>query len=128
MSFKFSRCLCLQLPDLDLAVKFYQNVIGLKLISRKGNSAEFKAEQFRFFLDRRASMGPIFEFLVPNVEVAKEQLLKVGCKIVRWKGKEDCCYMREPLVLCSICMRSQKHSKSVRSLRNFEELKYTTFK
>ena len=96
MPFKFSRCLCLQLPDLDLAVKFYQNVMGLKLISRKSDSAEFKAGQFRFFLDRGVSMGPIFEFLVPDVEVAKEQLLKVGCKIVRWEGKEGSCYMCDP--------------------------------
>jgi len=86
----------LQLPNLDRAVEFYQSVMELELVSRKRDSAEFKTGQFRLFLDKGASMGPIFEFLVPNVEVAKKQLLKVGCKIIRWEGKGGCCYMRDP--------------------------------
>ena len=41
-------------------------------------------------------MGPIMEFLVPDAEAAKEELLKAGCKIVQWEGKGRNCYMRDP--------------------------------
>jgi hypothetical protein len=36
------------------------------------------------------------EFLVPDVEVAKEELLQLGCEVVRWEGAGGPCYLRDP--------------------------------
>ncbi len=58
---------------------------------------ELKAEPFRLFIDQGEQLGPIMEFLAPDVDVAKRELLKAGCEIVRWVGKRSCCYMRDPL-------------------------------
>lgn len=96
MLFKFSRCLCLQLPDVDQAVEFYQKVLGLKVVQKEGDTVELDAEPFRLFIDKGQPLGPIMEFLVLNVEAAKDELLKAGCKIVRWEGKDGCCYMSDP--------------------------------
>jgi catechol 2,3-dioxygenase-like lactoylglutathione lyase family enzyme len=96
MPFKFSRCLCLQTPDVDRAVAFYHRVMGLEVTYRDGNNAELEAGSYRLFIDQGPCLGPIMEFLVPNVEVAKEELLQVGCEVVRWEGAGGCCYLRDP--------------------------------
>jgi len=94
--FKFSRCVCLQVPDLDKAVAFYTRIMGFKISSEKENTAELKAGPFRFFLDKGEFLGPIMEFLVPDVEAAKQELLEAGCRIVLWEGKGNRCYMKDP--------------------------------
>lgn len=94
--FTFSRCVCLQVPDLDKAVAFYTETMGFKISSEKENTAELKAGPFRLFLDKGEFLGPIMEFLVPDAEAAKQKLLKAGCRIVLWEGKGNRCYMKDP--------------------------------
>ena len=96
MPFKFSDCLCLQLPDLDQAVAFYHRIMGLEVTYRGEDNAELQAGSYRLFLDRGDRLGPIMEFLVPDVEKAKEELLQAGCEVVRWEGAGDSCYLRDP--------------------------------
>lgn len=96
MSFKFSRCVCLQTPDMDKAVEFYSKILGLKIVHREEGTVEMKAEPFKIFLDKGEFLGPIMEFLVPDVENARKELLEAGCQIVRWEGKGGCCYVRDP--------------------------------
>jgi len=91
MPFRFSQCLCLQTPDLDRAVAFYHRVMGLEVTYREGNGAELEAGPYRLFIDQGAHQGPIMEFLAPDVEVAKEELLQVGCEVAG-----GCCYLRDP--------------------------------
>ena len=97
MPFKFSRCLCLQVLDLDRALAFYHDVLGLEVVNQDPDGFELKAEPVRLFLDRGPHLGPIMEFLVPDVEKAKEELLHSGCQVVRWEGPGGCCYLRDPL-------------------------------
>ncbi len=96
MPFKFSECLCLQTPDVDRAVAFYHRVLGLEVAYREGDSAELRGGAFRLFLDRGPKQGPIMEFLVPDVEIAKEELLQAGCEVVCWEGAGGLCYLRDP--------------------------------
>jgi len=96
MRFKFSRCLCLQVPECDRAVEFYQKVMGLEVVKRDKESVEFRAGQFRLFLDEGHLMGPIMEFLVPHLEAAKVELMEAGCEVVQWEGEGGRCYMRDP--------------------------------
>lgn len=96
MPYKFSSCICLQTPQRDEAKEFYEKVMGLKVASLDKGSVELEAEQNRLFLDMGDPLGPILEFLVPDVEAAKEELLAHGCEIVMWEGKGGCCYLRDP--------------------------------
>lgn len=97
MPYKFSRCICLQTPDYEKALEFYHKTMGLELCGQIEGSAELKAGQNRLFIDKgESTLGPILEFLVPDVEVAKEELLGAGCEVVIWEGKGGCCYMRDP--------------------------------
>ncbi len=96
MAFVVSRCVCLQVPDFREALEFYEKVMGLTVKSREGRSVELEAGPLRLFLDEGPTMGPIMEFLVEDVEAAKEELLRAGCQVVRWEGRGGCCYMRDP--------------------------------
>lgn len=96
MPFKFSNCLALQVPDLDRAVAFYHRVMGLEITFHEKDGAELHAGPYRLFLDPGAHLGPIMEFLVPDVEIAKGELLEVGCEVVRWEGAGGACYLRDP--------------------------------
>lgn len=69
---KFSRCICLHVPDHSRAAEFYQKALGLEVISREGTTIELRAEPFRLFFDQGTLLGPITEFLVPDVETAKK--------------------------------------------------------
>ena len=96
MPFKFSKCICLQVPDLNRALEFYTKVMGLEVVHWEDDSAELQAGQCRLFLDKGKLMGPIIEFLVPYVESAKVELVEAGCEVVQWEGKGGRCYMRDP--------------------------------
>jgi predicted enzyme related to lactoylglutathione lyase len=96
MQFRFSRCICLQVEDVEQAKDFYKNVIGLEE-NGESEATEFIAGVNRIFLDQgNTAMGPILEFVVSDIEAAKEKLLQAGCQVVRWEGKGNCCYMRDP--------------------------------
>lgn len=96
MPYTFSNCICLQLPETEDALEFYEGVLGLRVVGREEGSFELEAEQNRLFLDRGEHLGPILEFLVPDLEAAREELLSKGCEVVKWEGKEGCCYLRDP--------------------------------
>jgi catechol 2,3-dioxygenase-like lactoylglutathione lyase family enzyme len=99
MQFKFSRCFALQTPNTDTAIEFYKNVMGLELVESIANTIELRAGQFRFFIDQGPAMGPIMEYVVQDLDAAKEVLLGAGCQIVRWDGKGNSCYMKDPFGL-----------------------------
>jgi len=95
MPFKFSRCICLQTPRFEPAVNFYRDVLGLDPVEAGEGSAELMAGSNRLFIDEGARMGPILEFLVPDLDAAKEELLAKGCPVVVWEGKGGRCYLRD---------------------------------
>lgn len=94
--FKFSRCLCLQTPDVGQAVDFYRSVLGLPLVERQISTAELKAGENRLFIDQGEATGPIMEFLVNELDEARDVLLASGCTVIRWEGKGGCCYIKDP--------------------------------
>ena len=96
MPFKFSRCLCLQTPGADKAAEFYEKVMGLPIVARTDNTVEFKSGEIRLFVQEKEQLGPIMEFVVPDLEKAKTELLKHGCQVVRWMGKGNDSFIRDP--------------------------------
>ena len=96
MPFRFSNCLCLQTPDIDRAVAFYHRLMGFEVTFHEGDSAELEAGPYRLFMDKGERLGPVIEFLVPDAEIAKQELVEAGCEVVRWEGAGERCYLRDP--------------------------------
>lgn len=96
VTFKFSPNLALQTPEQNQAVEFYQKVFGLEVAGRENNSIALKAGNFWIWLDQGEFLGPVFEFIVANLEAGKEKLLAAGCQVLRREGRKNPCYMRDP--------------------------------
>jgi len=96
MPYKFSRCISFPTADRDRAADFYEKVLGFEVVERQDRFVEFKAEQNRIFIDQSDNRGPVMELIVPDLEKAKQHLIKNGCHILTWNGKGKDCYIRDP--------------------------------
>lgn len=99
MPFQPSRCVCLETPHHKEAVAFYTNVLGLNVVADRNTSVELDAYPIRLFIDKGEEARLVFEFLVPDVESAREELLKAGCSVVKWEGRGKYCYLKDPFGL-----------------------------
>ncbi len=96
MSFRLGDNINFETPNLEEAVQFYTEVLGLRIIEMGNDWARFNTGKFNLYISRGRSLGPIMEFLVEDLEKAKENLLEIGCTVERWEGKGKPCYIRDP--------------------------------
>ena len=99
MQYKYSPNIALETPDAEAAVRFYRDVLGLPVKEVEGNSTGFQAGPVTLYVDQGEKLGPVLEFLAPDVEEAKSELVKAGCHVVRWEGAGRPCYLRDPFGL-----------------------------
>lgn len=99
MPFKFSRCICLQTPQSESAARFYREILGVESADEKECNTELIVGTNRLFIDKGEQLGPILEFLIPDLESAKKELIAKGCEVVVWEGSGGRCYMRDPFGL-----------------------------
>jgi catechol 2,3-dioxygenase-like lactoylglutathione lyase family enzyme len=96
---KSSRDVLIQTKQMDTAANFYEKVLGFKVIERSEQIIGFETGSFRFFIDKGESYGPVFEFYVPDLEQAKETLVKNGCRVEMEDPNVPRCYVRDPFGL-----------------------------
>ena len=79
------------------AVDFYANVLGFKNRSDDPELADFDADPINLFViaDEEVS-GPVMELFVSDLEEARQYLIQNGCKVLRWRGKGQDCYIQDP--------------------------------
>ena len=79
------------------AVSFYANVLGFANRSSDPALGDHDANPLNLFViaDDEIS-GPVMELFVPDLEAAREELLAHGCEVIRWRGKGQDCYIRDP--------------------------------
>jgi catechol 2,3-dioxygenase-like lactoylglutathione lyase family enzyme len=80
----------------DKARHFYGSVLGLPLAHDSESLVAYDTGAFRLYLEKGRSHGPVFEFLVPEVEPAKRVLLLAGCSVVEEDASVPRCYLRDP--------------------------------
>lgn len=78
------------------AVAFYTSVLGLEAVHRGDQMVGFETGAFRLYVEKGQSHGPVFEFLVPNVQAAKDGLIAAGCQLVEEDAQVPRCYLRDP--------------------------------
>jgi catechol 2,3-dioxygenase-like lactoylglutathione lyase family enzyme len=79
------------------AVDFYTKVIGFADRSEDPELADLDAKPLNMFVigDDEIS-GLILELFVDDLEVARDELVANGCKVLRWRGKGQDCYIEDP--------------------------------
>ncbi|MCZ8537710.1 VOC family protein [Paenisporosarcina quisquiliarum] len=98
MNYRMSKNIGFQVNDVEKAKHFYENVLGLKEPEKSEvEELEFQTNHNSIFLMQgNENLGPIMEFVVKDLNEAKQHLMENGCEIVRWEGKGRDCYVRDP--------------------------------
>ncbi len=88
MPYKMSGNLLLAHPEAKEMARFYREAFGMEVYEETGDLVLYVADE--------AEPGFVYEYLVPDIEAAREELVAKGCEVVVWEGKGKPCYMRDP--------------------------------
>lgn len=91
-----TREVIIRTDDWDRAVKFYESTLGLPVTMRTSTMMGFETGAFCLYVEKGEPHPPVFEFLVPDVQAAKKELLAAGCAVVEEDASQPRCYIRDP--------------------------------
>jgi len=97
MAYRMSPNVAVRTTATSAAVDFYTRVLGFPLRVQKEGVADVGADPINLFIieDDEVS-GPVMELLVDDLEAARDELVANGCKVIRWRGRGQDCYLRDP--------------------------------
>ena len=97
MKFRMSPNIAVRTAAFTDAVDFYTKVIGFTNRSEDPELADLDAKPINIFVigDDEIS-GPVLELFVDDLEAARDELVANGCKVLRWRGKGQDCYIEDP--------------------------------
>ncbi len=78
------------------ATQFYGSVLGLPVTHRSETLMGFETGAFCLYVERGKEHGPVFEFLVPDVQATKRRLVTAGCSVVEEDAAIPRCYLCDP--------------------------------
>lgn len=97
MEFKMSPNIAVRTGQFLEAVDFYTKVIGFENRSIDPELADLDASPLNMFvIEDEEIRGPVLELFVDDLEAAREELVANGCKVLRWRGKGQDCYVQDP--------------------------------
>jgi catechol 2,3-dioxygenase-like lactoylglutathione lyase family enzyme len=94
--FRSSRDVIVRTDAFDEAAKFYGATLGFPVTHQGDSLIGFETGEFCVYIEKGRKHGPVFEFLVRDVEAAKAKLLAAGCTIEEEDASVPRCYMRDP--------------------------------
>ena len=97
MAFRMSPNIAVRTERFADAVDFYTNVLGFPDRSDDPELADLDASPINLFVIADSEIrGPVMELFVDDLEKAREKLVANGCKVLRWRGKGQDCYVEDP--------------------------------
>lgn len=94
--FKSTREVIIRTEAWAEAINFYGSVLGLPVSHRDELIVGFETGAFCLYVEKGKEHGPVFEFLVPDVQAAKRELVAAGCTVVEEDPSVPRCYIRDP--------------------------------
>jgi len=95
-SFKSSRDIIIRTQHWQEAIQFYSSILGLPITHRYPRIVGFESGSFSLFVEKGNEHGPVFEFLVQNVQATKQALIAAGCVVIEEDPAVPRCYIRDP--------------------------------
>ena len=97
MIFRMSPNVAVRTERLAEAVEFYNNVLGFENRSDDPELADLDAGPLRLFvIEDQEFRGPVMDLFVDDLEQARQTLVANGCQVLRWRGKGQDCYVKDP--------------------------------
>lgn len=97
--FRSSQDVIIRTAVWEQATAFYGTVLGLPETFRSGTLVGYDTGSFQLYVEKGRPHGPVFEFLVPDVEAAKERLKAAGCRVLEEDPAVPRCYVQDPFGL-----------------------------
>jgi predicted enzyme related to lactoylglutathione lyase len=94
--FRSTREVIIRTEAWEEAVKFYESALGLKGTPCTATIMGFETGAFCLYVEKGLAHAPVFEFLVPDVQTAKRELVAAGCTVVEEDEALPRCYVRDP--------------------------------
>ena len=98
-AFQSSRDIIIQTNDWTKAIEFYEKALGFAVFHRGPNLVGFETGAFCLYVEKGDRPGPVFDFLVSDVQAAKNQMLAAGCTLIEENPSVPRCYMSDPFGL-----------------------------
>jgi predicted enzyme related to lactoylglutathione lyase len=95
-TFKTSRDVIVRTENWSEALRFYGSVLGLPITDRGETIVGFETGAFCLYVEQGKEHGPVFDFLVPDIQAAKRQLVAAGCIVIEENPQIPRCYIRDP--------------------------------
>jgi predicted enzyme related to lactoylglutathione lyase len=95
-SFKASRDIIVRTEKWSEALEFYGSVLGLPITHRSETIVGFETGSFCLYVEQGKEHGPVFDFLVPDIQEAKRQLVASGCTVIEENPDIPRCYIKDP--------------------------------
>ncbi len=97
MPYRMSPNVAVRTTDPAGAVRFYSEILGFAIRSDSKGVTELDAAPTTLFVIADDEVaGPVHELFVDDLDAARDELLAHGCEIVRWHGRGQDCYVRDP--------------------------------
>lgn len=97
MKFRMSPNIAVRTAQFADAVHFYTTVLGFPDRSDDPDLADLDANPLNLFVIEDSEVrGPVMELFVDDLEQARKTLVANGCKVIRWRGKGQDCYIEDP--------------------------------
>jgi catechol 2,3-dioxygenase-like lactoylglutathione lyase family enzyme len=99
MSLKSSRDVILRTPRWSQARQFYASALGFDVVEESDSMLRVDTGAIRLFVEKGAAHGPVFDFLVPDVQAARDRLIAAGCVLIEEDPAVPRCYLQDPFGL-----------------------------
>ena len=100
MKFRMSPNIAVPTEKFQEAKTFYTSVLGFQDRSDDPAMADLDASPINLFVyEDTAISGPVLELFVDDLDTARAELEAHGCKVLRWRGKGQDCYIQDPFGL-----------------------------
>lgn len=96
---KSSRDVIIQTDHWDKALEFYGVTMGFPVSHDSPNLMGFETGSFCLYVEKGNRAGPVFDFLVDDMDTTKNRLVAAGCKIVDENPAVPRCYFQDPFGL-----------------------------
>ena len=97
MKYAMSPNIAVRTDRFEEAVRFYSEVLGFPNRSDDPELGDHDANPLNLFvIEDQEVRAPVMELFVEDLDAAKDHLIANGCEILRWRGKGQDCYIKDP--------------------------------
>ena len=97
MEYRMSPNIAVRTRHFTEAVDFYTKVIGFENRSDDPELVDLDANPLNIFIiEDDEFRGPVLELFVDDLDAARQELVANGCKVLRWRGEGQDCYIEDP--------------------------------